>query len=221
MNKEQTKSLALLSLPFLLALIITAVLQYTILAKPELVQSWLESFGSWIILAYVLIQTITIVVPPLGALFAQLAVLSIFGPLKGVVLIYLVSTPAYCINFFLARRYGRPLVEKVIGKQGMAKMDNVFADAGVGTLVILKVLQGGYFDFVSYAAGLSKITWTEFLLVNIFGGIPYAILTYIVFLKSNNLIKSVIILQGLAIVLIAMSFLINHYKNKNKKSPQS
>lgn len=182
-------------------------------------EEFLSAFGWWFVFVYAVIQTITIVIPPLGALFAQLAAISLLGPLLGVVLIYLVSTPAFCINFYLSRKYGRPLVLRIVGEGGMKKMDEVFLEAGVGTLVILKVLQGGYFDYVSYAAGLSKISWREFLIVNFFGGIPYSILSYLVFRYSNDLFKSVLILQGVTISLIAISIGINRAKLNKKKTP--
>lgn len=199
--------------PFLLALGVTAVLQYTLLANPVLVEAWLKSFGLWFIAVYIVAQTLSIVIPPIGGLVFQLAAISILGPLQGIVIGYLVTTPALCINFFLARRFGRPLVLRVLGKEGMKKLDDVFRDAGVGTLLILKVLQGGYFDYIAYAAGLSKISWKEFLLVNFLGGIPYSIIAYLIFLKAKSLIQSVIILQIFAALLIAIYVAYNHFKH--------
>lgn len=214
MTKEQIKSAILLGLPFGFALLVTAILQVTVLARPEQVQAWLADFGVWFVLVYVVAQTITIVVPPLGGLVFQLGAVAILGPFLGVVLIYIVSTPAFCINFFLARKYGRPLVERMIGKSGINKFDQLTSDAGVGTLVVLKVLQGGYFDYVSYAAGVSKVSTRDYLLINFIGGIPYSFLSYLIFSKSQNLFQSVILLQVLAGVLIAVSFAVNHFKNK-------
>lgn len=218
MNKEQIKNLVLLGLPFALALGLTAVLQITVLSRPEQVQSWLADFGFWFVGVYIIAQTVTIIIPPLGGLVFQIGAVAILGPLLGVILIYLVSTPAFCVNFFLAKKYGRFLVERVISKGGLAKLDEIFADAGLGTLIVLKILQGGYFDYVSYAAGLAKISWREFLLVNFLGGIPYSVITYFIFSKSQNLVQSVVILQILAGSLIAISFAVNHYRHKNPPS---
>lgn len=216
MTKQQIKSWVLMGLPFGLALLVTVVLQVTVLARPEQVQAWLADFGVWFVLVYVIAQVITIIIPPLGGLVFQLGAVAILGPLLGVILIYIVSTPAFCINFLLARKYGRPLVQRMIGKNGVEKFDQVASDAGVGTLIVLKVLQGGYFDYVSYAAGISKISVTQYLLVNFLGGIPYSVLTYFIFSRTQNLVQSVIILQILAAMLIALSFGLNRYKLAKK-----
>lgn len=214
MDLKRAKELAIVGIPFALTLLVSAILQITVLARPEQVQAWLLDFGIWFVFVYIIAQTLTIIIPPLGGLVFQLGAVAILGPTLGVILIYLVSTPAFCINFFLARKYGRPLVERMIGKTGMAKFDQLTLEAGVGTLVVLKVLQGGYFDYVSYAAGISKISTRDYLLINFIGGIPYSIISFLIYSKTQNLVQSVIVLQVLAGVLIALSFAINHFRNK-------
>lgn len=211
------KSLVLLSLPVILAIGVTLVLQFTLLARQDQVTHWLRSFGPWFILAYALIQILTIVVAPLGGLFAQVAMIAILGPFWGLLLIYLISTPAYQINFFLSKKYGRPIVEKLIGKGALAKIDEYAMDVDATALLLLKVLQGGNFDYISYAAGLTSIPYREFTLVNFLGGIPSILISYFIFSTLDSLVLGVAAVWVTTGALLGVSILINHRLREQKR----
>lgn len=215
---QKTKSIILLSLPVALAIVISLVLQFTILTKQEAVASWLSQFGPYLIVAYIIVQSITIIIAPIGGLFLQVALFGLFDPGFSIMLIYLTTTPLYFINFFLARKYGRPLVERIVGKIALDKIDNLAEDAGILTLVILKVFQGGLFDYLSYAYGLTKVPFKTFLLVNIFGGIPSAFISYLIIKKSSSLTSGIITLMIVAYLLGGISIYLNHQIRKRKKS---
>lgn len=208
------KSYFLLSLPALLAIVVSYILQLTVISQPERYTTWLSSFGPYVVLVYILIQAVTLVIPPLGAMFIWIGMIAILGPAKGLLLSYLVTTPVYCLNFLLSKRYGRPLVSKVIGKAGMGKVDHYAANAGIETLWILKIFENSYFDYISYAAGLTKISFRDFLIVNFLGGIPSSLITYFILIKSPNFLTSMILIQITAASLITISYFINRYRNK-------
>lgn len=137
------------------------------------------------------------------------------GPERGLVLSYLVTTPAYCLNFYLAKKFGRGIVQKFVGSKALGKIDHVAADAGVVALAIFRVLQGGYFDYVSYAAGLTKISWRDFLLVNFVGGIPGAVITYLVFSQFENFLAGVLAFYILTAVLVGLSLCLHHLRRRH------
>ena len=59
---------------------------------------------------YAVLQTIAIVFPPLGGMIFLLALIAVIGPIA-IFVSYFVTTPCYVLNFVLAKKYGRPLVE--------------------------------------------------------------------------------------------------------------
>lgn len=205
---KRFQSLILLSLPAIIAIILSFILQVTVISQPEKFTSWLSSFGPFVILIYTLVQTLTLIIPPLGGSFIWIGMLAVLGPAKGLVLSYLVATPVYCINFLLAKKYGRNLIQKVVGKGGMSKIDKYTNEAGLETLWILKIFENGYFDFISYATGLTNISFKNFLIVNFIGGIPSTLLTYLILKLSPNFLTSMILIQLLAGGLILISILI-------------
>ncbi|KKU91858.1 MAG: DedA family protein [Microgenomates group bacterium GW2011_GWA1_48_10] len=210
------KNWILVAGPVVAVVALSAFLQVTVLSNAEAVKVWLESFGVWFLAAYVIVQTITIVIAPIGGSFIWLPMLAIMGPAKGLLITYLVTTPAYCVNFYLAKGYGRDIVRRFVGAAALSKIDHVAADAGVETLVIFKVFQGGYFDFVSYAAGLTKISWGQFLVVNFLGGIPGSFITYFVLSRFENFLLGVLAMYGVAGLMIAFAVYLHHLRRKHK-----
>ncbi|MBI3559161.1 TVP38/TMEM64 family protein [Candidatus Gottesmanbacteria bacterium] len=201
-------------LPIIIIVAFAFFLQITVISNPEKITLWLSSFGPFLIFVYILIQSAAIIIPPVPGAAFQIALIALFGPLKGLILIYLTVTPLYCINFLLAKKYGRPLVEKLSGQKTLAKVDHYTKEAGLGTLIILKLLQGSYFDFFSYGLGLTKIPFRQFFWVNLLGGIPADILDYFIFKNSPNFIISIIIIQISVGILTGGYILIRHWHHK-------
>lgn len=206
----RVKSIILISLPMVLAILASLIVQATVLSNPDLVAKWLSSFGPFLFLIYAMVQASTIIIAPIGGLFMLIALIAVIGPLKAMILFYLVSTPSFIVNFYIGRKYGRPLVEKIIGKAAMKTVDHYASDAGVVTIIIFKVFQGGIFDYLSYAIGLTKIPARVFHLVNILGGIPATIVSYYILISFKNFTTSIIVLIIAAYLFGGLAILINH-----------
>ena len=204
-------------LPFILIITLSYYLQGLVLANQEEVTKWLSSFGPFVILVYIILQFITVVLAPLGGFFLVITMIALFGPGIALTLAYLVVTPTYLLNLYLARRYGRPLVEKIIGKTPMGKIDHYVADAGTFSLVILRVFQGGSFDYLSYGLGLTKLSFKTFAAVNFLAGIPGTILSYYIFTKFENLTSALLTFYAVTIILAAIPIYFHHFRKKHKQ----
>jgi uncharacterized membrane protein YdjX (TVP38/TMEM64 family) len=215
---KKFKQILILSIPLIGTIIFSVFLQTYLLSSPGLLKFITSQFGPYLIVFYIILQTITTVVPPLSAAFMQIAVLAVFGPITGNILLYLVMTPLYIVNFMLARRYGRPWVIKVMGEQALDNFDKLITDAGTPTLALLKVFQANVFDFIAYAYGLTKVDLRTFAVVNFVGGIPSAILSYFILSKFSNFAVAVGVMQILTI-LFAVGYVIVKRK-RLKKSAQ-
>ncbi len=218
---KDNKTLFLAAAPVVLTIFVSAILQVVVLSDTERIANFLLSFGSWFLIAYILIQFTTIVIAPIGGAFIWLPMMAILGPAKGMLLAYLVVTPAYFVNFYLAKRFGRKVVKRLIGEKALEKIDHISEDAGTTTFVILKVLQGGYFDYVSYAAGLTKMSWRTFTLINVLGGIPSAYITYFTLSRFDNFLAGVLLFYAVTGVSVGLSIYINHKLLLHRKKEKS
>lgn len=209
----RVRSLILLSLPVIFSIGLSYYLQIYILRNQEDFTLWLTDFGPWVIAVYILLQILTVVIAPLGGFFMVVAMITLFGPGLALILAYLVWTPSYCINFYLAKRFGRPLVEKVVGDDAIKKMDEFVEDEGLLTLILTRLLMAGNFDYLSYGWGLTKMPFYSFLVVNIFAGIPAMILMYFVISSFSNLTYGIIAFYVLTTLLTGTAIFL-HYRLK-------
>ena len=90
------------------------------------------------------------------------------------------------INFWIARRWGRPWMERLIGREGIERVDQFTKDFGWQTLLVLRLFLGGISDFISYAMGLTPIKFTTYLLVSSLSIVPGTILWYYLALKTKT-----------------------------------
>lgn len=212
--KAQYKSLLVILIPILLAIILSFTIQRTILSNQEFYVNWLKSFGPWFIAVYILIQIVTIVIAPLGGFFIQVGILALLPPIQAVLLIYAVTTPAFFINFFIARKFGRPLVTKLVGTNAMTTVDTYVKDSGTAVLLLTKIFQAGIFDYASYAAGLTQIPIQTFFLINIFGGIPGLIVSYLILSFFTDFTIAIMILLFTAYIVFGGAVMYLHIRRK-------
>ncbi len=178
-------------IPLSITISLTLLLQNTVVNNPALLQSWLAQFGTATILVYILIQSLTIIVAPIGGFSAAMAIMALFGPLWGNLIIYFVTTPLYIINFLIAKKFGRRIVRKLVGESGIKVIDKYIQKLNPHTLVIMKIFLGGYFDYISYAAGFSKIKVKDFIIINFLAAIPTTFIQFLIFRLAPNFTTAV------------------------------
>jgi len=210
------KRILVLIFPIILTVLLSYVLQALIVKNQEQFTNWLSSFGPYIILVYIILQAITVVFAPLSGFFLLVAMIALFGPAVAITLAYFVTTPCYLINFYLARIYGRPLAEKIVGRGALKKMDTFVANSGLGVLVVIRLFQSSNFDYFSYAFGLTAISFKTFAVINILVGIPAALIAYTIYSLSGSLTQGVIATYIVGVVFAGLSILLSLYLNNRK-----
>lgn len=183
----------------------------------EQITQWLADFGPFVLIVYFILQAFTVIVAPIGGLVLMVAMILLYGPETAVLLSYLATTPIFLVNFLLARKYGRPLVVKVIGREPLEKLDDLTKNAGVVILILTRVLQSGNFDYLSYIWGLTKIPFKTFAMVNFLAGIPGSIMIYLVFTQIHSLFWGVVVFYILTAALAGVAiFLTKVLKEVNR-----
>lgn len=81
-------------------------------------------------------------------------------------------------NFWIARLWGRAIVEKIVSKDNMHKVDKFMQNYGLLALFISRIFLKGIHDIISYAAGLTNLKFSSYLIVSTLGMIPGIMLWY-------------------------------------------
>ncbi|MBD1929401.1 TVP38/TMEM64 family protein [Trichocoleus sp. FACHB-90] len=131
----------------------------------EQVREQVDRFGIWAPAIVFGLRFTSIIVPVLpGTAYAILAG-GLFGFAQGLLVVALADLASCTFNFYIARRYGRSLVERFVGEQFMEKVDRLAQQHLEGNFFLMTgLLMTGLFDFVAYAAGMTTMRWQSYFL---------------------------------------------------------
>ncbi len=137
---------------------------------PEQVQNWLERAGIWAPIIYIVIYTIaTILVLPSTAL--NLAGGAIFGPWIGTLWTSLAAIIAAIIAFYYSRTVGREWISQKLAGRWQA-MDAEMRQGGLFYMFAIRLLPIIPYGLVNFAAGLTSVSFKDYLLGTILGTLP-------------------------------------------------
>ncbi len=172
---SKNKILQILMLVLILAVFGSAAWYYFSLYDSfnvENLKLFIDGFGPWAPIAYVLIYTISSPIPFLATVISAAAGL-LFGLLPGMLLAMFSAVVSSFIPFYLARSLGREWVEKRL-KSGQLKATYEKSEGQGGFLFVLlmRLIPVLPWEVQNYVAGLTKVKIPVFLIGTIFGIIP-------------------------------------------------
>ena len=121
-------------------------------------------FSLILIFLLFILRSISIIIPVLpGTIFSAVAGFQ-FGFMQGLVIIFFADFISCSISFFLARKLGRNYISRLLGSRQMRRVESISQDYLENNYFLMTaLLMSGFFDFVCYAIGLTKITWKRFM----------------------------------------------------------
>ena len=121
--------------------------------------------GNWGILIILLLRFSSIAIPILPGTYCLLISGYMFGLVNGLLISFIADLIACSFCFSLSKRFGRGILKKVMPKRYLYKFENISRNYLEKNFFLLTgFLMTGWFDFVSYGVGLTKLKWRIFLL---------------------------------------------------------
>ncbi len=160
----------------------------SLLMNQDKLVTYIQSLGAFGPLLYILLQiTQTVFAPIPGQVVGSVGGF-LFGT-WGVLWTTTGSLIGCWIVFVLARRFGRPLLEKIFKKSVIKKFDFILESKGTALVLFAIFLLPGFpDDLVCYMAGLTKLPIPQLMLLVGLGRLPTVILTnYIGAGLTNNI----------------------------------
>ena len=126
-------------------------------------QNAVNDMGIWAPLGLFLLRGFSIILPALPSSVYSLLAGSLLGFKAGYLTIIL-SDLVFCSSaFFIARRWGRGPVSRLVGASAMKRIDGFSKNQLEGNFFLMTgLLMTGLFDFLSYAIGISRTHWRLF-----------------------------------------------------------
>ena len=181
----------------------------------EYIRSLVLQAGVYAPLVFMLIKILTIVLAPMSGFPMFLLAGPLFGFVKGYLYILIADFIGTTIAFHLSRKYGTKIVYRVVPKKGKKFIKKTLSSLenwrGITITRLVLPLQ----DVISYAAGLTKISYKEFIISStIVKAISFALLVALglTLLDKKTFYITIGILLAIAILIEIFRFI----KNRNK-----
>lgn len=136
------------------------------------VKAYILTFGIWAPVISFCLMVFQSVAAPLPAFVLTFANAALFGWIKGAALSWSSAMAGAVACFYIARFYGRDVVEKLTSKMALDSVDDFFKKYGRYAILICRLLPFVSFDVVSYAAGLTSMGFWEFFWATGVGQLP-------------------------------------------------
>lgn len=184
---------------------------------PTEVIDFINSFGFFAWLAFILIVILEVVLAPIPPLILYVVAGVLFGGFLGGVLTLIGNLAGALIDFKIARALGRKKTNSNMNKKFKNKFDNFFDKYGSISIFILRVNPITTSDLVSYLSGFTKIKTWKFLLATGIGLIPMIFIqTYLgdVLIKDNPILVGITILFSVLYLAIFVYLIIIYFRKK-------
>lgn len=113
---------------------------------------------------------------PLPAEVIAIANGMVFGTLLGIVLTWVGAMAGAVVAFGLARRLGRPFVERLVPERHWHRIDAWTARDSASALLLVRLVPVISFNLINYAAGLTGVPFLTFLWTTGLGILPITVL---------------------------------------------
>ena len=133
---------------------------------------YILSFGTWAPVASTFLMVLQSLAAPLPSFVVTFANGLAFGTFWGWAFSLFGHTLAAAVCFWVSRALGRVPVEVIVGRAGLESADRWFARWGLYAVVVARLIPGISFDVISYAAGITRMSFRRFLGATVLGVFP-------------------------------------------------
>ena len=185
------------------------------------VREFVESYGVYAAAVSFLLMVLTSIAAPLPAFMITFANASLFGWWQGAILSWSSAMVGAMVCFYIARILGRDVVEKLTSKAGLKQIDEFFEKHGRQSILIARLLPFVSFDAVSYAAGLTSMSFVSFFIATGIGQTPATIVySYVGGMLTGGarlVVTALLIIFALSILIVMIKQIYNERQKRNGK----
>lgn len=155
-----------------LALVLWGPEVYAFVGDQARVRAWVEGFGAWAPAIIFALELGQVLLAPVPGQAIEAVSGYLFGPWLGVLYPFAGLALGSLLAFGLARRFGRPLAERLAGPKAVARLDELAERGGSLFFFLIWLLPFVPDDLACLAAGLTPMSTGRFLLLMVAGRLP-------------------------------------------------
>lgn len=198
--------------------VVNNMTSYLVSLDMEGLKQYILSFGIWAPIISFLLMILQSVAAPLPAFVITFANAALFGWVYGAILSWSSAMAGAALCFYIARFLGRNTVENLTSRFALKNVDDFFDKYGKHTILIARLLPFMSFDLVSYAAGLTSMSFTSFFIATGVGQLPATIVySYVGGMLTGGaklMMTGLLTLFALSILIYVIKMVWNEKNNK-------
>jgi uncharacterized membrane protein YdjX (TVP38/TMEM64 family) len=169
------KNILKIILVFILIIFIISIIhkygKYFYIIKFNTIINFIKSYGKFSAVVFIIIYTLKPILFIVPSSVLSIIAGYVYGPYIAIILNMIGCIGAGTIAFFIARLFGRSVVDKII-KGKVLKLDNNIEKNGFKIILFMRLSFIFPYDTLSYTAGLTKMKYSDFIFGTTFGIIP-------------------------------------------------
>jgi len=202
-------------IPIAIIVLLICLLSFYI-PKEKLVEV-VKNAGVFAPVVFILLNLTTFIIAPLSGTPIVAIGYYLFGS-KVVLYGFVVILISSVINFWISRIWGVKLVSKIVGKKGMEEINEYTKEYGFLTLFVTRFFLRGFDDVISYAAGLTSMKFTPYLIISTLAPIPGTIALYYLSKLAGDVTQFTIIIVSFSYILFTIYIFARKYKGRKNRS---
>jgi len=153
---------------------------YDFVSNQDQVRAWVEGLGAWGPVAIIVLEILQAVLVFIPGQAIEAVSGYLYGPFWGTVFALTGIAIGSLITFSLSRRFGRPLVVKLVGQKSMDQLDDLVRRGGTIFFFLIWLLPLAPDDLACVAAGLTPMPTRRFMILMLLGRFPGIFLSVLV-----------------------------------------
>lgn len=179
-------------------------------------RDYIVSFGLWALVASCFLMVLQALVAPIPSFLLTFANGLAFGVFWGWMLSMFGHVLAVGVCFGISRSLGRVPVEVLVGKTGVESADRWFARWGLYAVFAARLVPGVAFDAVSYAAGLTRMRFKNFIALSALGILPQTFLYSYLGRQAPQYVGLFLVTSGIVVVAVVVVAVV---RRKRRRKP--
>ena len=179
-------------------------------------RDYILSYGLWAPVASLFLMVLQALVAPVPSFLITFANGLAFGVFWGWVLSLFGHVLAAAVCFWISRALGRVPVEVLVGRTGLQSADRWFARWGMYAVFVGRLVPGVAFDVISYAAGLTRMRFRNFLIATALGIFPQTFLYSYLGRQAPEYVALFLVTSGLVVAGVVAVAVIRYRRERRR-----
>lgn len=140
-------------------------------------REWVEERGALGVVVFIGVMAGSVLFAPIPNVPVFIAAGLAWGPILGTIYCMIGLTLGSAGAFWIARRFGRNHLPRLIGPRAAARIDHMVDNMGGRVVFFSRLMPGVNFDWISFVAGMTSVSFRVFIFYSFLGMLPICAVT--------------------------------------------